>query len=339
VKKVLKRLIQNTLAFGPLPRLIQRLKQEQGAVTLLTYHSIIDQPLPFDDWCFLDSARFEQQLRYLSQHFRLVSMSEACAVLSGEQQAQGDKPLAVITFDDGYQNNFDIALPLLEKYQAPAMIYLVSDLIASERNFWFTRLLQALSVSQASELRWGHQGNERSYPLTNSEDKARSCAQLQAALKALPSESIIEAVEEIEKRLGVETQDSVEPGSPFRMLDQPSLDALHAHPLIEFGAHTHSHHILSRLDSRVKAQEINHSVDAVSALAGRRCEHFAFPNGAPQDYDQESIDLLRAAGIKSAVTMSPGPARPGDNLLKINRYPIGTDTRFPRFKLMVHHIV
>ncbi|WP_027859454.1 polysaccharide deacetylase family protein [Marinobacterium jannaschii] len=333
MQKQVKRLIQNTLAFGPIPRLMQKFRDAES-VTILTYHGIVEKPLPFDDWCFLDKQRFEQQIRYLSRHFNLVSMTEACNVLSGKQPHPGGKPLAVITFDDGYQNNYDIALPILEKYDAPATIYLVSELVATERNFWFTRLLQALCQTRKTEIIW-----HRRYPLLSATDKARSSSLLQRALKDLPATEIDKAIEQLEQALDVSPQQSVPTGSPFRMLDQASLDALLQHPLIEFGAHTHSHHILSQLNSTDKHAQIARSVESVRELTGESCQHFAFPNGAPQDYDQESIDLLKGQQIHSAVTMSPGPARPGDDMLRLKRYPIGTDTRFPRFKLMVHHIV
>ena len=319
------------MACGPIPLMIQSLLNRR-CVSVITYHSVIDRPLPFFDWSFLDSELFRKQIAYLSRKFKLLSLSSAVELL--EKDAL-EGPAAVITFDDGFQNNFDVAFPILREYQAPATIFLATDYIGSEQTVWFTRLISGLAITACKDLYW----NGGHYPLVDSEQKGRSSARLQAALKLFPADCLEAELIHIESLLSVPLRPPVLPNSPFRMLDPASIDAMLGSGLVEFGAHTGGHAILSRLSTSEKTSQIQKSIRQVEKLTGKKCTSFAYPNGGRLDYDDESQRILAEAGIHVAVTMLSGPNWPTTPLLEFHRYPIGADTSFSRFKLMAHNVV
>lgn len=318
------------LAAGPIPQMIQSLRSRR-CLSVLTYHSVIAEPLPFYDWTYLDAAVFRQQMAYLRQHFEVMHLSQALDLL---RQDALSGPTAALTFDDGFRNNHDVAFPILSEYRLPSSIYLATDLIGTDKTVWFARLLIALQTTRSARLSW----NGVDYSLSDAAARADSSGRLQVALKKFPADALERALCEIEARLSVPHNPSVSENSPFRMLDHEQIKVMLESGLVEFGAHTCGHTILSRLVPAEKAAQISNSVRRVAEMTGRQCDLFAYPNGAPQDFDAESQALLAAAGIKAALTMVPGANRPDTPALEIHRYPIGADTRFGRFRLLVHNV-
>ncbi len=328
--RLLRTAAKACLSTGPLPVWIQSLHTPR-CLSVLTYHSIIAQPLPFYDWSFLDADTFRQQLAYLKTHFSILPLSEALQKLWNDRL---DGPTVAITFDDGFRNNYDIAFPILQDFQAPATIYLTTDLIGSEKTVWFTRLLLALQATAQKELRW----NGEAFALADPDQVATSSARLQSALKRFPAAQLDAELARIEALLSVAHDPRVPEDSPFRMLDQDTIRAMQDSGLVEFGAHTCGHTILSRLSRDEKAAQIGESLRQVEMLTGQKCLSFAYPNGGASDFDLESQEILAQAGVLGAVTMIPGPNRPTTPALQIHRYPVGADTSFSRFRLMVHNV-
>ena len=105
--------------------------------------------------------------------------------------------------------------------------------------------------------------------------------------------------------------------------------------LIEFGAHTQSHAILSRLPPEVARNEIEQSIAATQRLTGRTCVLFAYPNGLAKDYDASHRALLQSCGVRAAVTAIQGFNWGETSLLNLRRFGIGAnlDMRgFARFQ-------
>jgi peptidoglycan/xylan/chitin deacetylase (PgdA/CDA1 family) len=121
------------------------------------------------------------------------------------------------------------------------------------------------------------------------------------------------------------------------MLTRNAIAEMVASGLIEFGAHTHQHAILSRLSEEERLNEIRQSVDAVYQLTGRPCRCFSYPNGRTEDYDLETIDHLKACGIQMAVTTTSGPNNGATPVMELRRYGIGADLPMAEFHLTVGH--
>lgn len=327
---MLKQLLMGALGTAGIPALMHKLLRKKG-VTILTYHGVTASPLPFEDWCFLDQHSFEQQIRYLSRYHRILSLSDALQLLDAGEVTE---PTAVITFDDGYRNNLTVALPILQRYNAPATIYLSTDLIGTTDTLWFCRLNQALAGTTLTDLSW----NGLHLPLNNAAAKSAASARLQNALKGMPNARLLAAVDGLITQLGGQLHPVQNEASPYRMLDLADIQQLQRTGLIEFGAHTCSHAILARLDSHAQREEISGSKAAVEALTGQPCVHFAYPNGSIQDHDPDTVAILREAGFVSCTNMRPGSNVPATDRMHLHRYGIGADTEFSRFKLWSHHI-
>ncbi len=317
------------LAKTRVPQLFQSLAY-RDELTILMYHGIIRDPLRVEDWCFVDEGSFSMQMEYLKKHFSIVSLSEAVRRMKNREITHAT---AVVTFDDGYQSNFDVAFPILCKERIPATIFLATGLMNTDDTVWYCRLNLALSTTQKDSMEW----NGSRFDLSTLDLKARASAAIQDRLKKLEHPKLMATVRRMILELGDEPDRAIAIDSPFRMLNNKAIGEMAGSGLIEFGAHTHHHSILSHLSDGERESEIRRSIDAVYELTGQPCRYFAYPNGRVEDYSGEAIRDLKTCGIQAAVTTISGPNDKVTPVMELRRYGIGAHLPMAEFQLMVHH--
>jgi peptidoglycan/xylan/chitin deacetylase (PgdA/CDA1 family) len=304
----------------------------RNQLTILMYHAIISKPLTVHDWCFVDLSSFISQIQYLKKNFELLSLSDAVRRL---KNGKISRPTAVVTFDDGFQSNYDLAFPILREVGVPATIFLVTGLVNTDDTVWFCRLNQTLTKTKKLALEW----NGCTFDLSDPLSKAEAAVIMQAKLKEFSHPDLLTAVRWITRELGDEPTCPIPAGSPFRMLNGEAIAEMAASGLIEFGAHTHSHAILSQLSLDEQRNEIERSINAVHELTCRPCELFAYPNGRARDYDGESVKILEECGVDASVTSIQEPNDRMTPPLELRRYAVGADMSPAYIQLKVHHMI
>lgn len=310
-------------------RLVHR-RLMPGRVSILTYHGVIASPLPAPDWCLLPIDRFEEQMEYLARHFDVLHVEDALS----PSRRPSRRPVACVTFDDGFASNYHLALPVLERLGIPATVYLVTDLLGTDETVWFARLHQAICETRADRVRV----DGRSFPLGGQAARAAASAGLQVALKRLNKAAFPAVFEDVLHQLGFGGPRRARLWDALRILTPDEVRHMSRHDLVRFGAHTASHQILTRTTPEDARREIARSVAAVAALVARPSRSFAYPNGQPEDFDDAIAGFLREAGIDWAVTTIDGPAGPDSEPSAVRRYGIGAFDALPRFACLVHHV-
>ena len=314
---------------GYLPRRLERSRARRG-VTILMYHAVARSQPAVSDWCLLPEPDFVRQMQYVKAHFDVLSLSGAVARLRDDAIT---RPTAVITFDDGFQNVHDVAFPILRRLVLPATVFLNTGFVGTDETIWFCRVVRALSCTDRKMLLW--QG--RRYGLQGASAKRAASVSLQQRLKQLHPDDLVREVEAIEKMLGHL------PGGPvtddhWRMLDLASIRRMATSGLIEFGAHTDTHAILTRVGPSRARREVERSVRRTSNLTGRPCDLFAYPNGTVHDYDPRTTALLRDLGITAAVTTIPGLNTTRTPPLELRRDGVGAGHGLLTFQANIHHV-
>ena len=304
----------------------------RNQLMIFLYHGVVRSPLKVQDWCFLDETSFRSQVKYVKEHFDVIPLSEAVERL---RNGRIHRPTAVITFDDGLQNNYDVAFPILREEGLAATIFLVTGIVNSDDTIWYCRLNRALAETKKTSLEW----NGSRFDLSGSIPKAIASLTIQARLKEFPHPQLLGELRKIILALDDDPDHPIEVGSPFRILRHEAIKEMAASGLIEFGGHTCSHTILSLLSSKERYDEIVRSITATRELTGRPCELFAYPNGRAQDYDVEVIEILESCSIRAAVTAIEGLNNGITPVMELRRYGIGSSLSMDEFKCEVHRIV
>ncbi len=293
------------------------------------YHSVLPSPFNFRDWCVIDLALFRKQLLYLRKHFDLLPFSEAV-----EKCLQGklNKTAAVITFDDGYQNNYDIAFPLLKELNIPATIFLTTGFINTAKTHWSCRINETLAKTKYKEISW----KKCTYRLDTAKDKTVASLSIRNDLKQLTHRKIESEVKQVIEILGEKPTLYTDKHSPFRMLDIQSIKKMQQSGLITFGAHTHSHPILNLLNRTDQFKQISRSLKNVEEFTGERCKIFSYPNGRKEDYSKETVELLKQCGVKLAVTTIDAHNHRSTPPLELRRIVVGGYWKMRKFMKAVH---
>jgi len=267
-------------------------------------------------------------MEYLARHFTILHVEEALS----DRRPRGGRPVACVTFDDGFGSFHDLALPVLERLSIPATVYLVTDLVDSGGDLWYTRLHQAICETTATEVSFA----TTRLPLATTAQRAIASDVLQDLLKVLPRPQFPSALAEVLAQLGMPA--GLPPGrgqgcgscAARRSADGPGRSGAvrlpHRQPS---NPYTHG-----PADAR---REIRSSVAAVASMVERPSTTFAYPNGGPDDFDEGTIAALREAGLAYGVTTIEGTNAGIVDPYRVRRYVINAADHPSRFYMQVHH--
>ncbi|MDD2884487.1 MAG: polysaccharide deacetylase family protein [Dechloromonas sp.] len=274
-------------------------------VGVLMYHGVLpaDEALAKDDWLQVTCDEFAAQMAFLQRHYTPLPLRD---VLNPATRLPLSKPAVVITFDDGYANNFHHALPILQHYGIPATIFLTTSHIGTDRFFWWDRL------------RLSMQAGGRCVP-----------AAWAASLKRLPAASIDAAVDLMLREQSIDPLPGDAAPGAYRCLTVDELQTMKNSGLVDFGSHTAGHEIIEHLSDADLLGTLAQASRDLQAW-GCRTDLFAAPNG---DYQDRQIALLQQAGIGACVSTQEGLWSPTANRYRIPRFGIGRGMSPARFAL------
>jgi peptidoglycan/xylan/chitin deacetylase (PgdA/CDA1 family) len=312
-----KSVIQRLLVASPLPAALRRRTRRQ--VLVLMFHGFADRGLgeiENYDGKFVFRSDFDELLRYLTRHYTVVSLDEAVAGLADGGELPPNP--AVLTVDDGYRSTFTIAYPLLQKYRAPATVYLATAFLEREEFLWHDRLAYAFDLTERRHLDWSADGGGRQLPLTTAVERVAALEAVKQDLKTCRQEDLGSAVERLEEHLGAKLGRQDCPDL-YEGLAWDEIREMSADGLVDCGAHTHTHVILGRCGPDRIREEVAASTAIIEARAGARPRHFCYPNGAVGDFNAESERVIRKHGFVSAVTTLRGFNKRGCDPFRLRR--------------------
>jgi len=244
---------------------------------------------------------FERQLSILHQTARIVPLGHLVERLDSSEPL--DEDIASITFDDGYRDNLDIALPILKRFEASATVFVTTNFVEGSQSPFGERMRCAF------ESLWRHAVKPNSWKGIgeNYTDKlVRLALARPGSLKLIRTlvfsvprmqwKLCEDLLAELEQRAGLS---SVSASST--MLDWSGVREL-ARNGIEIGSHTLSHPILAGVPMERAENEIIESKRLIESNLGQEVRGFAFPVGGANDFTQSHIECLRNAGYSYACT-------------------------------------
>ena len=251
----------------------------------------------------LKETTFARMLDHLTTRFSILSLDE---FLDGPApRSDATNPSCLLTFDDGWRDNFETAYPLLRRFRVPATIFLVTGLIGSGQTFWVESLVDAWRDPQR---------RKQIISSLASEARGRDFTQVENVveyLKHMPSQQrdqlLLRALpgwKESDKTLPVDQMMSWE-----HVLEM-SRDG------IDFGGHTHTHPLLSYEDEEVVERELRISKQIIEEKLGKKVRAFAYPNGT---WDPRVRQQVAQAGYDCAFTTERGWHGSGADPLTICR--------------------
>ncbi len=294
IKQLMKILVTNfTSHYG-----MHRRQQKEPCLWVLMYHRI----LPADDPRFIAEEpgmvvtpeTFDMHLREIKKYFNVVSLRDWI----GKKQSGTQLPskACVITFDDGWLDNFEYALPLLKKHQVPATLFAVAEKIGTNFQFWPNIVMWLLFNGGSDQLKQHPLLGEK-FPIKNYVVDKEFAADYILQLKQFSDAEIFSALDEINNDTHLLDK------MPRALMNWNELKLMLESGLVDIGSHTCNH---KRLTHHLSQSELQHEICESKNILEKHLNHkidlFCFPNG---DYNPASLELVEAT-YSAAVTTQKG---------------------------------
>ncbi len=289
----------------------------RGKLSILIYHRVLPAPDPMRSGD-PDLATFRWQTALLSENFNVLPLREAALRL---RDGRLPPRAACITFDDGYADNYTLALPVLQAAGLPATFFIATAYLDGGRMFNDTLIEVAKRVPAGdcdlSSIELGVKS------VRSDADRTALASALINHFKYQPPETRVPAAEQLAAELGVALPNDL-------MMSSAQLRALHSTGM-EIGGHTDTHPILARQTHADVEAEIRTGKHKLESLLDTPIRVFAYPNGRPaKDYVPEHVDIVRRCGFELAVSTRPAAANRRSSIYELPRFTPwdATPTRF-----------
>ncbi|MFC2061052.1 glycosyltransferase [Elusimicrobiota bacterium] len=319
LKKWIKVVLGRLLYYSGLFFLYRTIVPAAGGIKILAYHRVNDI-CPDMLYMNVKVENFEKQMKYIKKYCNQVSLEEAVCLLKDNKKIPDHT--VVITFDDGYLDNYTEAFPILRHYNIPATVFLSTGEINSGLPFWYDRIAISFMATEerAIDLEPFVKGK---YQLESEYDRYQTARKVIEIAKYLTKEERNELLNSIVNKLKI--GESVKKNNAHSVMTWDQIKSMKEHG-ITFGGHGVTHSILTALSEDQAEYEIVESKRIIDAElnTGNMC--FAYPNGQPEDYNDSIKEMVRKAGYLAAVTLKPALNYRNGDPYALNRHCISSGT-------------
>ncbi len=328
VKQIIKSIIANALYYSGMLKLLKNWKLANKSVVLM-YHRVIPSNLMerihSTAGIVTEVELFSRHLDWLKEEFAILSVPELTAIFDdGGEIPTGS---CLITFDDGWWDNYEFAKPLLEKKAVPAMIFLPYQYIENDRVFWQEELLaRMLSLALSQDL--GHQSKLREITGLQGDLDKQSLRDFITGLKTLNYDEInavLSELRQLQKHIEVDL-------SCDRYLDWKQVRMM-SQSVIKFGSHSLSHRILTHIDRDEAIYEINESKRLLDQKIDGGVQAIAYPNGNSDDQIEK---MAEKAGYSIGFSTKPGYVSKNSNKMRLSRINVHSNNSNTKPIFMCH---
>jgi len=321
----MKRFLKNSLLsaekmFGLFRKYRERNKSR---LLVLCYHSVVSDSSPVNSRTNIavSQSEFEKQIALLREHWTPVSLAEIESVCFAQKSLPDYSVL--VTFDDGFRNNFTLAAPILKKYEVPAIVFLTTGLIGNNELLWpqevrehTTSVFLKSGVSEALA--------------------EKTVEKVIAECKEMFQEDRTVYLEEMRKSM---TLDLDEPWQKelYEFMSWDEVRQIREFG-VELGGHTVSHPILSSLPPEKLREELRLCKEKIESETGVECYSFAYPNGGKADFNETVSEEVKQAGFRIVFNLYERRNSVVLNPMSIDRLCVTRDVSLLKFEKLLGHL-
>lgn len=285
---------------------------------ILVYHGVVERPQHQISVGPISTAQFRQHLAYFSRNFNVVSMAEIFKMYR-ENYSPKRKTIA-ITFDDGYENNYINAYPLLKQYNFPATMFVISGCVENDNMVtWYDYIDFVKQEIDVSKLKLS--------------ENVSNVSGLKNYIKTLNITDRNKLFADIEKQVGFNSRLNKVSREHWKLMNRQQLQDLVNSELIEVGAHTHNHPNLGEIALQDAEYEVTKSKRVLEDAIQKNVSSIAFPDGS---YNDAVKKICVKAGYTNLLAVNyRSPSDVADKTI-LPRYCISSTTTFESNMIQVN---
>lgn len=276
-------------------------KKRPDGVYCFTYHRIGQATeTEFDANVYsCTSEQFENHLCAIKKNFEVISTDQLLKIRT--QSKPLTKRYAIITFDDGYLDNFEIALPLLKKHDLTATFFVTTDFISQKSIPWWDEIAWMIKQTKAKSLTVG--ANDQTTFSLQTDNQNQLTHLVLSAVKKDKIRTIEEKINAIRQQLNC--QYVIEKSSTPLFMNWSQVEKMQQQGMT-IGAHTVSHPILAHLDKPQQTHELATSKNIIEAHIKQQVTSFAYPVGGYNCYNDITKEILSELGFQQSFVYESG---------------------------------
>ena len=296
---------------------IEKLKKSLNSndLSIYLFHGVIKNKLKNNsvrnyNFKHINQKIFEKYIRFLANNGEAITLND----IFGKNLKFRNK--YIITFDDGFYNNYKYALPILKKYNVPHIIYLTTNYVDKNLISWIDRIDIAIDNCKKKFLYSNF--FKKKFKLGNRSNKIIFLNFIRNYCKLLKKIDLNEFVEILLKDLKLSAPITSN-NDIDKKLDWNHIIKMNKNNLTEFGGHSHNHNILGHLSKSQYIKEIKNSLNYLKKKGNLQIKHYSYPEGFESSFNQKIINLLKKNKIQTGVTTLLKKQNK-KSLFKLNRF-------------------
>ena len=230
----------------------------------------------------------------LSNGYKFISLDRLHEILLNQEKVSKK---IVMTFDDGYKDNFDLAYPILKKYDIPFTIFVTTSFPEKKAILWWYDLEDLIIKSEIITL-----SNDKQYICKTNKQKISTFLDIREKIMKLDPNTFLNDLNSLFENYNIDWISKCnELAINWSQLQELSQDSL-----VTIAGHTKNHYPLNRLTKKNALLEIEEANILIESKIGKLVNHIAYPFGSQSEINQREIDLVKSLNLKTAVTTRDG---------------------------------
>jgi peptidoglycan/xylan/chitin deacetylase (PgdA/CDA1 family) len=240
---------------------------------------------------------------YLQKGFTPIAINDLQRVLTDKSSRR----YVAFTFDDGYYDNLEKALPIFERHRVPFAVYIPTDFITRKQFAWWYFIEDV--IRDHTSITYLYKGEEKTAGIERKDQKDAFFM----ALRTMIQEDAATLAALMERyRPDMNAYHNL-------FLNAEQLAQLAAHPLVTIGSHSVTHPSLAKLSDEASYKEIIDSKKELESLIGKAVNHFSYPFGTVNDVSERELKHAKDAGYLTALTTVYGDVHANSDLYHLPR--------------------
>ena len=284
--------------------LLEKVRLRESAIILM-YHRVVSPAwgeggVPVQPGMYVTPETFAHQVEWIQSYFSVLSLQELLLRLRLNKDVS---KCCVLTFDDGWVDNYQNVFPIIQKHRVPCTVFLATGLIGTNRWFWPDEVAECLFLICRGKVNINTFSDALKKLLFQSGVGGKN--ELQVVIDDCIE--LIKVYSPKQRKALMLEMTSVCFGGDMPnnryLMNWDEVKEMADSGLVEFGSHTANHRLLNQISPKEVLAEIVDSKNKIENEIGQPCLSFAYPNG---NYSNEVISVLQDSGIMAAVTTSRG---------------------------------
>lgn len=305
-------------------------------VLILAYHGVVHDKDQINltksvvsyDGKHISESSFKKQIEYLKKRYALMSLSDYIKSIKTDKRLPNN--VCVLTFDDGYHNNYSVVFPILKEKNVPSTMFICVNPITEGQLAWPDSLEIMINKTLKKEINIDYKSKNVHYDLSDIRKKIEACIDIKKRLKGIDDFERKRILDILSTNLGVILKQRGE-SKAYSMLSWNEVSEMS--DFMDIGSHTLNHPSLSRLQDEQLKDELIKSKNDITKKIKKVATSISYPNGI---YNNKVKEFSKKAGYLAAVTTKRGYNTPLTDLFELKRIPISNFDSYPEFIFKLH---